>query len=489
MKINEKPILIVGGGTAGWLSALFAKKHYPDSPVVCVASEKIGILGAGEGTTPSFLTALRHLNICMKTFVEECDVTVKTGIIFENWRGDQSSYTHSFYINSCSEKELPVGVRSSLLAEDDGYDRVTLGTRLNNTKRVPSIYDPEQEMAVHFNANKVAQYFKKVALNRGVEFIDDEVIDIELGDNQAVEKVSLSSHDPIHPCFVFDCSGFARLFIGKKYKTEWCDYTSELTTDSAIPFFVEHDNDVTPATRAIAMKHGWAWVIPVKDRYGCGYVFDSKKTSEKNVLTEIKEVFGVELKEHKKFNFKAGVFKEILKNNVLAVGLSSGFIEPLEATSLWVTTTALQTFFDSDGINNKSKFFADKFNDYIFNFNAEIKDFVWAHYVSDRNDTDFWKQFENLEQNKNVSGLRDSLNYNINGSYVNSKTDAFGSYSWSCVFSGLQQLDKKMLGIRASGSERVKDECVSDLMRSQNKFIFDKTFSHKDFIELKHQNI
>jgi tryptophan halogenase len=489
MKINEKPILIVGGGTAGWLSALFAKKHYPDSHVICVASEKIGILGAGEGTTPSFLTALRHLNICMKTFVEECDVTVKTGIIFENWKGDQSSYFHSFYINSSSERDLPVGVRSSLLVEDDGYDRVTLGTRLNDTKRVPSIYDPEQEVAVHFNANKVAQYFKKVALNRGVEFIDDEVIDIELGDNQAVEKVSLSSHDPIYPCFVFDCSGFARLVIGKKYKTEWCDYTSELTTDSAIPFFVEHDNDVTPATRAIAMKHGWAWVIPVKDRYGCGYVFDSKKTSEEDVLTEIKEVFEVELKEHKKFNFKAGVFKEILKNNVLAVGLSSGFIEPLEATSLWVTTTALQIFFDSDGINNKSKFFADKFNDYIFNFNAEIKDFVWAHYVSDRNDTDFWKQFEKLEQNENVSGLRDSLNYNINGSYVNSKTDAFGSYSWACVFSGLQQLDKKMLGIRASGSERLKDECLSDLMRSQNKFIFDKTFSHKDFIELKHQNI
>ena len=485
MKPDQKPMVVIGGGTAGWLSALFAKHYYPDTKVIVIASEKIGILGAGEGTTPSFLPVLRSLNICIEDFVAECDVTIKNGIVFENWCGKNDSYFHSFFINSANEFGLPLSVRSGLLAEYSSLDSVSLGQYLNKTKRVFSIYDTKQETAVHFNAIKMAAYLKKIALKRGIKYIEDTVTDIGFKDNQDIEKINLEHNDVVYPCFVFDCSGLKRIFIGGKYNTEWCDYASELTTDSAIPFFIPHNNDVIPATKAIAMKHGWAWKIPVKNRYGCGYVYDSKKVAEKDVISEIQEFFDIELNDYKKFNFKAGVYKEVLKNNVLAVGLSSGFIEPLEATSIWCSTTSLDLFFQSDGVNNKSNFFAKQFNKYMFDFNEHIKNFIVAHYQSGRKDTEFWNQFNNLNKNKMSEEMKSSLNYNIDGSDVLSSSNAFGAGSWSCVLAGTNQLDKDMLQIRAKDDRDIKKEALKFLQQNQNGLIFSDTVSHKDFIELK----
>jgi tryptophan halogenase len=198
--------------------------------------------------------------------------------------------------------------------------------------------------------------------------------------------------------FVFDCSGFHRLIIGKTFNAKWNSYKDFLPSDSAIPFFIDMIDSIPPYTEAIAMKHGWMWKIPLQNRFGCGYVFDSSLISEEEAVKEIEEFLGYvpfyPRKEKGGFKFDAGAYEETWINNCLAVGLSANFIEPLEATSLWVTSYSLSLFFSNpNSITNTSNEVREQFNKTVLDQNSEIANFVYFHYMSLRKDTDFWKKF------------------------------------------------------------------------------------------------
>jgi len=381
--------LIVGGGTAGWLTALYVKKYWPNCSVTVVASSELGILGAGEGTVPSFIDFLEEVDILVKDVIENAKGTVKKGIIFTNWQGKNDQYIHNFNI---------------------------LG---------PDKY------ALHFDASLLAKYFESVALARNITLIDDEVVNIN-STNDQITSIDLKSSPSVEADFVFDCSGFRRLIIGEFYKSPWQSYSDTMPVKRAIPFFLPNDNSNLPEyTESIAMRAGWIWKIPVQGRYGCGYVFDSEKITDKEAENEIREYLGHDFVSPKTFNFEAGVYKFPWIGNCLAVGLSAGFIEPLEATSIHMQLVTLKLFKQTFG----SVIGSYKLNHDLNELNNDVVSFLYLHYLTKRDDTEFWVKFT---QNKMPEKVNKLLSTNdISKFYSSYNFNVWPLESWQVIINGV----------------------------------------------------
>ena len=369
--------VILGGGTAGWLTALYLNKHFPNDEITVVASSEIGILGAGEGTTPAFMEYLEEVGITEAELVSNCKAILKAGIKFTNWNGDGEHYFHNFW--------------------DDKY-------------------------ALHFDASLLAKYLQSIAVSRGVIHLDKKVVKVTTNtDTNNLIGFVFSDATGIDGDFFFDCSGFKRLLIGEIYNSDWEEYP--MPCNRAIPFFLPNDNS-PDYTESVAMKYGWIWKIPVQGRYGCGYVFDSTMTTDEKAAQEIRDYLGHDFVSPRTFNFNAGAYKQVWINNCMAVGLSSGFIEPLEATSIWIQILALRLF-----VQNRDN--PEKVNNDIKELNEDILSFLYFHYLSRRTDTGFWKDFEtnNYMPEKLLNRLKkNEVEYSFN---------LFPDKSWDAIASGI----------------------------------------------------
>lgn len=349
-----KSIVIVGGGTAGWLSALFLKKKYPKYKISLIESTMIGILGAGEGGTPNLRSVIvDDFGFNEEEFLDKVDGTKKYGILFDKWHNDlDHSFIHGF-----------------------GYDG------LEN-----DLY------SYHFNARLFAEFLKNKSEEIGVKHIDAEISDFiktETGVNEIVLKIG----DKISADFVIDCSGFSRLIIGGLYETKWNSYEDELLINSALPFFINKPNeDIKQRTIAEAIEYGWMWKIPLRNRWGCGYLYNDQMVDEEKIKSEI-----VRLHEHeditinRKIKFKPGSFEDVWVENTIAIGLSSGFLEPLEATS--IMTIIFQLRHLPDDIFDYTK--RDEYNYNTNRYNHQNMMFLRHHYNCSRNDSLFWKTYRN----------------------------------------------------------------------------------------------
>lgn len=421
--------IIVGGGTAGWMSSLFIKQQYPWANVTVIASEEIGILGAGEGTTPHFVTFLNRLGITVNEIVKHANGTLKNGIKFDNWKGDDGTYFHGFWetfdlnvfnTTDIDDEGLPTLILEQI-AKGESIDDVMFSAQSSNRNLVnfnPNTsvdakgdnplyhFNELSNYGLHFDARMLAKYLKKVSMYRGIKYIDSKIKEIESDDNGYIKTISTERGDKI-PCdFVFDCTGFAREIIGKHFNTEWVSYSDSLPMKRAIPFFLPIDEDVIPPyTQSTALKYGWMWKIPVQTRYGCGYVFDSDYINDDQAKDEIREMFGQDVEFGNPFTFDAGRYKESWVKNCVAIGLSSGFVEPLEATSIWTSISALRQYMNNNlGAIERNKFYIDRYNTKMNKFQDDTKDFIYLHYYTTRNDSDFWKEFK--EKNKPTENIQ-----------------------------------------------------------------------------------
>lgn len=346
--------VIIGGGTAGWVTALTIKKYIPYCDVTVIASSDIGILGAGEGVTPHFNELMNDLGIPMEDIFTNAKATVKKGIKFTNWNGDGEDYFHPFW---------------------------------------------DDKTAVHFDAAKLAQFLQSVATSRGVKHIDDIVTRINSKPNGDIESFALQMGDNVPANFVFDCSGLHRLIIGKHFESDWNEYHHILPCNRALPFFIQHDDKELPEyTESIAMKYGWVWKIPVQGRYGCGYVFDKRFITDEQAIAEIKEKFG-DVVVPRAFDFKAGAYNNTWVKNCIAIGLSAGFTEPLEATSIWIQILSLRHFLlQHEAFIKGDPHVANSYNEYVKDINTYMAEFIHTHYLSKRDDSEFWKTFRGVNK-------------------------------------------------------------------------------------------
>jgi tryptophan halogenase len=361
-----KKVVIVGGGTAGWLTALFVNKFWKGTDVTLIESSKIGILGAGEGVTPNFGSSLKLLGIRESDFLTQTKSTIKTGLQFVNWRGDGKTTLHPFMGSSSYE----VGV-------NNGY---------------------------HMDARLVASYFKQIATSRGVIHIDGEISGFNrFGED--IRDVILKDGTTIQTDFIFDCSGFARLLIGKEYGVKWNTYTEDLIVNSAFAYFLPQQSNLTNNSRTqtnlISMKSGWMWQAPLQHRWGCGYVFNDTYITLEEAKIEVEKYIGKEIQIVKTFKYDSGVYEKCWVGNCIALGLSSGFLEPMESTALMTTIMQLKRLVDT----NFDILYRDRFNDYIGCINEQNMLFVRYHYMCNREDTKFWKDYKKRSIPKKLSNL------------------------------------------------------------------------------------
>lgn len=392
--------VIIGGGTAGWVTALTIKRYIPYCDVTVIASSEIGILGAGEGVTPHFNELMNDLNIPMQDIFDNAKATVKKGIKFTNWNGKGDSYYHPFW---------------------------------------------DDKSAVHFDASKLAQFLQSIAISRGVKHIDDIVTKINSKSNGDIESFDLHSGQNVPSNFVFDCSGLHRLIIGKHFDSKWNDYSNNLPCNRALPFFIQHDDTNLPEyTESICMKHGWVWKIPVQGRYGCGYVFDKRYITDEQAIAEVKEVFG-DVVVPRAFDFKAGAYDTPWINNCIAIGLSSGFTEPLEATSIWIQILSLRHYLLQEPYFIRgNRNVIDSYNEFVRSINTYMKDFIHAHYLTNRSDSEFWKEFKWKQSTPQYVTVVKHMKGDVDDIYLQYINKVFGMKydspivpaSWNAILAG-----------------------------------------------------
>jgi len=392
-----KNVIIVGGGTSGWLSAYFFKKKYPNYNISLIESTAIGILGAGEGGTPNLRSILvDDFGFNEDEFLKVVNGTKKFGIIFEGWHNDN---THSF-IHGFNYDGL----------ENDLY-------------------------SYHFNARLFAEYLKDKSVNKGVIHIDDEVLDFQQTNNK-VTKIVLKSGKEIETDFVIDCSGFHRLVIGNLYNSKWNSYGDELLVNSAIPFFINEVNDnVKQRTIAQAIEWGWMWKIPLQNRWGCGYLYNDTMIDDEFIKKEIERLYkDKDIEINKKIKFNAGSYEDVWIENSIAIGLSSGFLEPLEATSIMTIIFQLRNL-PSDIFDSSNKY---DYNYKVRKYNYQNMLFLRHHYNCSRNDTIFWKTYHNKKLPELLEKIYSTLNSgNIPLSYtfqIDNDTITFTKEQYKHIF-------------------------------------------------------
>ena len=458
--------VVVGGGTAGWLTALMVERSFPDDQVSVIESDDLGILGAGEGTTPQITLALEYLGIHLSDLVKFADATIKHSIRFTNWAGNGDSFHHGFSGRNDLRFMVDVPNSGSFInaPTDDSYiyqygfkdpgEAHNFSAFLGATHRVPfseiscdlsqvqdvmQIYEKLANHALHFNAVKLAQLLKKIATSRGVKHIEADVVSVESSPHGDISGLVTDSKGTIPSDFVFDCSGFHRLIIGKHFNSPWRSFSDFLPADRAIGYFKPIQRPTPAFTEAVAMRHGWSWQIPLQSRWGSGYVYSSAHASPDEIKEEIIEREGEDIEWGKEFQFDPGYYRQTWVNNCVAIGLSSGFLEPLEATSIMQSLLSLEYICNLKvPLLEVSKSEKNRYSKYVSATTEEIAEFLYLHYLSDRSDTEFWRQFNRKSPNmpEFIQEIIDICNYRFPMRDDFKKNYVFDTYNFNVIIDG-----------------------------------------------------
>ena len=496
--MNKKfKIVIVGGGSAGWMTALFIKK-YINCDITLVESEEIGILGAGEGTTPNFVSFIQELGIDINKLIKETGGTLKNGISFERWNQDKDDdfYFHPFEVNT--NELIAFGSNSNLkeycVSKEIDFVKTEYVSKISYMNRVPFIYEngkvfgPFSSFGVHFNARKLAEYLKKIGTERGIKRIEGKVKKIVNDENQYIDKIILENEQELELDFVFDCSGFKRLIIGNHYKEKWISATNSLPIKKAIPFFLPQENEkIISYTKAIAMKYGWLWMIPLQERFGCGYLYDSDYVSDDEAKKEIDILLEQEVEVRGQFVFSAGYYHQAWVKNCIAIGLSSGFFEPLEATSIFSFIFNLKNILNSiEGFlkDDKHMYIRNNYNEIFRKTNEDILNFIYLHYLTERNDSIFWQEFE--KKNEMPEGIQEIMEiiktrkihkFDVNKQSLNS----FSIYSYLLILDGIKKIKKEHY---AKHIDYLAMNNYNNHMVNLNHYVMN-SMSHKQFLNIQ----
>ena len=492
--MNENPIkdiAIIGGGTAGWMAAAaLAKVLGRGYTIRLVESEEIGTVGVGEATVPHLKLFNKILEIDEIDFVKKTQGTFKLGIEFVDWSRIGDRYIHGFGtighdygllpFHQYWLKALGMGEASDLGAYSLNTAAAPLGKFMAPATDVPPT-SPLANIAYayHFDAGLYARYLRAYSEARDVKRIEGKVVRTELrAEDGFIDAVVLESGERIAADLFIDCSGFRGLLIEQALHAGYDDWTHWLPCDRAMAVPSQNAGPPTPFTRSTARESGWQWRIPLQHRTGNGYVYSSKYLSDDEAAaTLLKNLDGPALAEPRVLKFTTGMRKKFWIKNCVAVGLASGFMEPLESISIYLIQSGIARLINLFPDSGFSPVVIDRYNaQAAFEF-ERIRDFLILHYhATMRDDTPFWNYCrtmsipEPLENNMRL--FRDS------GRFFREAEEMFAITSWVQVMIG-QHVDPKryhpavdlipleeLRGLVAS-VKRVIDNCVAAMPMHQ----------------------
>lgn len=386
-----KKIVVLGGGTSGLISALMLKKAYNDISVTVIENSKIGIIGVGEGTNEQWRTFIDYCELDPIEFIRECGGTIKGGIMFKDW--GVPDFLHNVYSPFNTLTGEFHGVYAELISQ--GADAKTLaGSHLWDSK-IEKDFLYQQEIPnnnVHVDTHKANNYLHKLCKKFKVTVHDDLIQDVIFEENGNVCYLQ-GEKQTYHSDFFIDASGFARVIM-KKYNCNWLSYKDKLHVNSAIAFPTPKEQDIKLWTLAKGMNSGWMWRIPTWERIGNGYVFNDNFINADDAKKEVENYLGFSVDIARTIKFDAGRLDKFMCNNVAAVGLCASFIEPLESSAISQTinqTHMLIHLLPSFPHTRLEKIYNKTVDQMVIN----TLEFVQMHYISPREDTEFWKHVKN----------------------------------------------------------------------------------------------
>lgn len=452
-------ILICGGGTAGWMAANLFMHKWPDTKVSLIESDNIGIIGVGEGSTPSLKQFFKTLGITDQEWMPKCNATYKVGIRFPNWSEakDHNSYFHPFFSELDIKPGEPFFHNSKLqrkgIAANAHPDHYFVTAQMARQKSSP-ISDKYPKLDIdygyHFDSGLLGEFLKTRAIENGLVHIIDDIshVEVETQINEQEQKITYVEAEKTgkhHADLYVDCTGFRSLLMQGALKVEFKNYKENLFNDSAVAIATDIDlsEGITPETRSTALKYGWAWQIPLANRYGNGYVYSSDYITAEEAELELKQHLRLTDDDNIKvrhLKMKVGRLQKHSVGNCLAVGLSQGFIEPLEATALMLVQYTLEQYISAIDDNTEQ----DKlvvFNEKVNHMMEGIRDYIVAHYVlNSRTDTQYWRDCRNAKKSENLTKLLVAWNSENTFEDTLDKLDNYLVYlrpSWYVILMGL----------------------------------------------------
>lgn len=485
-----KKVVVVGGGTAGWMSAAVLKKMLGKTiDVELVESEAIGTVGVGEATIPPIMLLNNMLGLDEREFLRETNATMKLAIKFENWRVQGESYYHTFGAPGKSfafcqfhhffKRAKTLGLKESLWDFDLNYLACEAGKFAHIKSPDPVI---EMPYAYHFDASLYAKYLRRLSEKMGVVRTEGMIESVTQDPvNGFISKLILKSGQQISGDLFIDCSGFRGLLIQQKLNTGYEDWTHWLPCDRAVALPSKRLEKTLPYTRSIAHAAGWQWRIPLQHRNGNGLVYSSEHCTDDQALqTLLSNLDSEAIGDPNFIRFRTGRRRKQWNRNVVCIGLASGFLEPLESTSIHLIQSGiirLLHLFPHDGIQQK---LLDEYNKQSKIEYEQVRDFIILHYhVNERTDSQFWKDVRNME-------IPDSLKHKIalfrsNGMLFREQNDLFQDSSWLQVMlgQGIQPQDYHPLA--NSMPEKTLMDLMANLKQVKNDPI-PKIASHDEFL-------
>jgi tryptophan halogenase len=439
-KHRVRRVVIAGGGTAGWMAAAALSRTLGKVlEIRLVESDEIGTVGVGEATIPTLVHFHRLLDINEQEFMAATRATFKLGISFEGWRARGEDYIHSFGTTGTDHftagfQHFWLKGRERGLAHD--YGDYCLELLAGKESRFGHLPNDGINYAYHLDATAYARYLRRFSEHFGVQRIEAKIAGVEKDPASGhIAALVLDSGTRVEGDLFIDCTGFRSLLLGQALGVEYEDWSQWLFNDSAIAVQTASVGPALPMTRSIAHDWGWQWRIPLQHRVGNGIVFSSRHVDDTARAALLSNIEGKVLSEPRMIRFRPGQRRQVWAGNCIGMGLASGFLEPIESTSIHLIQRAivrLLQIFPSRGIEQAD---VDEYNAQAADDIRTIRDFIILHYkVTNRRDTPYWHDAATMS-------VPDSLRHRIDlfrdtGRVFRYQNELFAENSWIQVMLG-----------------------------------------------------
>ena len=464
-----RKVVICGGGTAGWMTAAALSRMLgtQNVAITLIESSEIGTVGVGEATIPPILLFNHMLGIDERAFLKATGATFKLGIEFVDWRRKDHRYMHPFGLFGADMNEISfhhfwlravsLGMADDLLPFNAEMMAAYASRFAHTGGNVPN--GPKIYYAYQFDASAYAGFLREYAEALGVERIDARIESVALeAERGLIDSVTLSDGRSIGGDLFIDCTGFRALLIGQTLGCDYEDWSNWLPCNRAVAVPCARTGDPTPYTRATARDAGWQWRIPLQHRTGNGIVYCDAFIDEQRVVDGLlASLDGEQLAAPNPLRFTAGRRRKSWSKNCIAIGLSSGFLEPLESTSIHLIQTAITWLLSFFPDRDHDAALADRFNADMDRSITAIRDFIVAHYkLTERDDTDFWRHCRDMPV---PDSLAEKLQlFEQRGEVFPHKDDLFKEVSWFAVLYGQ--------GLRPKGWNRMADQMPAAALKA-----------------------
>lgn len=465
---KKRRIVIAGGGTAGWMTAAAVARTMGDSvELTLVESDAIGTVGVGESTIPPLVNYNRLLGIGEADFMRATQATFKLGIEFENWKRDGEKYFHSFGITGrdhWSAGFQHFWLHGQTKAHEAGFDDYCLELKAAYARRFAHLPDGRMNYAYQLDSSLYGAFLRKLAEADGAQRLEGKIAQVELdGGNGDIAALVLESGQRIEGDLFIDCTGFRALLIEGALRVGYDDWSHYLPCDSAIAVQTASVRPPVPYTRAIAHDAGWQWRIPLQHRAGNGIVYCSRYLGRDAALERLfSSVEGQRLTEPNFIRFTTGARRKQWHRNCIAVGLSGGFMEPLESTSIHLIQRAILRLIRMMPMGTISERDVAEFNDQQMTDMLQVRDFLILHYkATERDDSPFWRQCAQMD-------IPDSLTQKIElfretGRVFRRNEELFAENSWVQVMMGQGIMPKAYHPVATKLSDEDLDQLLAGL--------------------------